>query len=53
MNREIYGKVKKMTAEQLEEYTHFKKRGGAPRLKKGKGSYSRKNKHKADYRLCA
>ena len=27
-------------------YMYFKKRGGSPRIKKGKGSYTRKTKHK-------
>jgi stalled ribosome alternative rescue factor ArfA len=45
LDKKIQGQIKKMSPEQLEEYMHFKKRGGAPRVKKGKGSYSRKKKH--------
>lgn len=37
----------KKEGDELQAYFHFKKRGGAPRIKKGKGSkYSRKIKHK-------
>ena len=31
----------KMTAEELRQYLHFKKRGGKVAAKKGKGSYNR------------
>ena len=34
--------LKKKTGEELQMYFHFKKRGGAPAPKKGKGSYNRK-----------
>ena len=43
MNKRMF----KKEGEELQEFLHFKKRGGAPRIKKGKGSkYSRKVKHK-------
>ena len=42
MKREIF----KKPPEELEMYMYFKKRGGSPRIKKGKGSYTRKTKHK-------
>ena len=43
MNKQVF----KKSGDELQGYFHFKKRGGAPRIKKGKGSkYSRKVKHK-------
>jgi hypothetical protein len=36
----------KKPPEELEQYLHFKKRGFAIDNKKGKGSYTRKTKHK-------
>ena len=39
-------RIFKKTPEELEKYLHFKKRGFAVNNKKGKGSYSRKTKHK-------
>lgn len=39
-------RIFKKTPEELEKYLHFKKRGFAVNSKKGKGSYSRKTKHK-------
>ena len=33
----------KKTGEELQQYLHFRKRGGAPKPKKGKGSYDRKD----------
>lgn len=36
----------KKSAEELEEYIKFKRHGFAIKPKKGKGSYSRKRKHK-------
>ena len=39
----------KKTPEELEQYLHFKKRGFAVNNKKGKGSYSRKTKHKTGF----
>ena len=36
----------KKSPEELQQYFHFKKRGFAIENKKGKGSYSRKKKHK-------
>ena len=38
----------KMSAEELEQYLHFKNKGSVIANKKGKGSYSRKEKHKKD-----
>lgn len=43
MNKRMF----KKKGDELQDFFHFKKRGGAPRIKKGKGSkYSRKVKHK-------
>ena len=39
----------KKSPEELQEYLAFKKRGFVVENKKGKGSYSRKSKHKEDY----
>ena len=36
-------RIYKKTGEELEQYLHFRKRGGYSRPKKGKGSYNRKN----------
>lgn len=35
-------RVNKKTGEELQMFLHFKRRGGKSKLKKGKGSYSRK-----------
>ena len=41
---------KKMTKEELEGLLHMRSRGGAPSMKKGKGSYRRVSKHRSkDY----
>jgi hypothetical protein len=42
-------KMFKKSPEELEQYIHFKKRGFAIDNKKGKGSYSRKTKHKKGF----
>ena len=42
MKKEIF----KKTPEELQQYLQFKRRGFAISAKKGKGSYSRKQKHK-------
>lgn len=42
MNKELAPYRQKMTAEELQMYLYFRKRGGAPAVKKGKGSYNRK-----------
>lgn len=34
------------TGEELQEYLQFRRRGSTVRAKKGRGSYSRKQKHK-------
>lgn len=39
----------KKTPEELEQYIHFKKRGFSIDNKKGKGSYTRKTKHKKGF----
>lgn len=44
MDKSIFKKSK----EELQEYLHFKKRGFKIKPKKGKGSYSRKNKNYED-----
>ena len=45
----------KKTPEELQMYMHFKKRHGVSKIKKGKGSYTRKQKHreKFDFSACA
>lgn len=42
MKKEIF----KKSSEELQQYLQFKRRGFAISAKKGKGSYSRKQKHK-------
>lgn len=37
---------RRMTPEELEGYMHFKRRGFVIENRKGKGSYTRKKKHK-------
>lgn len=50
MKKEIF----KKTNEELQAYLQFCRRGSKVKAKRGKGSYSRKNKHKnSEYRLCA
>ncbi|MCM1324407.1 MAG: hypothetical protein NC218_09725 [Acetobacter sp.] len=39
-------RIFKKSPEELEQYLQFKRRGSIVRAKKGKGSYSRKQKHK-------
>lgn len=46
MNKKIYKQAMKKTGEELQAYLLFKHRGSSVRAKKGKGSYSRKQKHK-------
>ena len=44
----------KKSPEELELYLQFRRRGTCVESKKGKGSYSRKQKHKnKEYRNCA
>ena len=44
----------KKSPEELEQYLQFRRRGTRVESKKGKGSYSRKQKHKnQEYRNCA
>jgi stalled ribosome alternative rescue factor ArfA len=50
MDKQIF----KKTGEELQQYLQFKRRGSQVKSKKGKGTYTRKIKHKKDdYRLCA
>ena len=50
MNKEYL----KKTGEELQQYLQFRRRGTRVESKKGKGSYSRKQKHKnKEYRNCA
>lgn len=46
MNFNLFKQAQKKTPEELQEYLHFKRRGSKVQAKKGKGSYSRKQKHK-------
>ena len=48
-NRQMF----KMSPEELEEYMKFRRKGSKIDAKKGKGSYTRKQKHKDNYKLCA
>ena len=43
MDKELKAYRQKMSAEDLQMYLHFKKRGGKVTAKKGKGSYDRKD----------
>jgi len=43
MDKELKAYRQKMSAEDLQMYLHFRKRGGKVAAKKGKGSYDRKN----------
>lgn len=40
---------RKMSPEELEFWIHIRKKCGAMKNKKGKGSYSRKTKHKKNF----
>lgn len=40
-------RVNKKTGEELQQYLQFRRRGSSVKPKKGKGSFSRKPKHKA------
>ena len=46
MNKKIYKQAMKKSGDELQAYLLFKRRGSSVRTKKGKGSYSRKQKHK-------
>ena len=45
-NKELKAYRQKMSAEELQMYLHFKKRGGKVPAKKGKGSYNRQQMKK-------
>ena len=42
--------ILKKSSEELQEFFHFRKRGFITKSKKGKGSYSRKQKHKDNFK---
>lgn len=44
--KELDKRMFKKSSEELQQYLHFKQRGFAIDNKKGKGSYTRKTKHK-------
>jgi stalled ribosome alternative rescue factor ArfA len=46
MNKKIYKQAMKKTGDELQEWLQFKRRGSSVQAKKGKGSYSRKQKYK-------
>ena len=46
MNKIIYKQTMKKSGDELQEWLWFKRRGSLVQAKKGKGSYSRKQKHK-------
>lgn len=47
MNLKTLKQVQKKSPDELQNYLLFRKRGSVVKSKKGKGSYSRKTKHKA------
>jgi len=52
--KKIDKRMFKKSPEELEQYMQFKRRGSRVESKKGKGSYTRKIKHKGqDFRDCA
>lgn len=51
--KKIDKRMFKMSPEELEEYMKFRRKGSKMDAKKGKGSYTRKQKHKENYKLCA
>ena len=54
MEKKIDKRMFKKSPEELEQYMQFKRRGTHVESKKGKGSYTRKLKHKKDmYQDCA
>lgn len=46
MDKELKAYRQKMSAEDLQMYLHFRKRGGKSAMKKGKGSYNRQEQKK-------
>ena len=46
INKKIYKQAMKKTGDELQEWLQFKHRGSSVQAKKGKGSYSRKQKYK-------
>lgn len=46
MSKNFDKRILKKSSEELQEYLQFKRRGYSVQAKKGKGSYSRKQKHK-------
>lgn len=46
MNKKIYKQAMKKTGDELQEWLQFRRRGSSVQAKKGKGSYSRKQKHR-------
>ena len=52
-NKKFDKQMFKKSPEELELYLQFRRRGTRVESKKGKGSYSRKQKHKNQERYCA
>lgn len=48
MNKKINKCLNKKSSEELQEYLQFRRRGSRVEAKRGKGSYTRKAKHKKD-----
>lgn len=46
--KKVNKRIFKKSPEELQQYMMFKRRGSKVEAKKGKGSYSRKKKHKND-----
>ena len=46
--KKVDKRIFKKSFEELQQYMMFKRRGSKVEAKKGKGSYSRKKKHKND-----
>ena len=54
MSKKLDKTMFKKSSEELEQYLQFRRRGTRIESKRGKGSYSRKQKHKnQEYRNCA
>lgn len=50
MNKEIMKLAQKKSGDELQDYLQFQRRGTTVQAKKGRGSYSRKQKHRSkDY----
>ena len=54
MSKKFDKSINKKSSEELEQYMAFRRKGSRIEAKKGRGSYTRKSKHKnQEYRYCA